>query len=217
MKIDKSLFTETQESGQYLNIKPGAYVAKIIKVEDVTEKQYIKVYFDLTDSIKEYKDFFKKQQESLTDPKKDWPYQATLYKSYKPTAYPFLKSFTTALEKSNPGYDFEKTDYDHTKWVNKLMVVVFGEEETEFIDEETGLNVIQVRVQEVRSTIALQEGKIKTPERKLLSKEKKAIVEDAEKTAATHKAIMEERTGKPETQLPDYTPKTPVNKDDLPF
>lgn len=198
-KIDKVLWEETSESGEFLNIEVGSYLAKIVKIEDDENKQYVKVYIDLTEG--KYKDFFKHNAERNDN---KWSPQGISYRSYKPTAYAFLKSFVTALEKSNVGYNFANTGFDFNSFVGKRVVAVFGEEEYEKDNEIK----TSVKVREFRSFIALQEGKIEIPKKIVISDERK-------KELAYHKSVVEERT-QPQPQPP--TPKQPLaNSDDLPF
>lgn len=198
-KIDPKLWEETSASGDFLKIEAGPYLARIVKIEDVESKEYVKVYVDLTQG--KYKDIFKQQAERFEG---EWPIQGISYKSYKTKAYSFLKAFVTALEKSNVGYNFASTGFDFNSFVGKQVVAVFGEEEYENNEHEI---ISSVKIQEFRSTQALQEGKIQTPKPKLVSEERK-------KQIAFHNAKMEERNPKP---IEDFVPTMPINEEDLPF
>lgn len=65
-----------------------------------------------------------------------------------------FKTFITCIEKSNPGYDWEKADWDETTLVGKKFVGVFGLEE--FESTMTGEILTATKCKFTRST----EGKI---------------------------------------------------------
>lgn len=65
-----------------------------------------------------------------------------------------FKTFITCIEKSNPGYDWEKADWDEQTLVGKKFVGVFGLEE--FESSTTGDILTVTKCKFVRST----EGKI---------------------------------------------------------
>ena len=199
-KIDPKLWEETSASGDFLRIEVGPYLARIVKIEDVEAKEYVKVYVDLTQG--KYKDIFKQQADRFEG---DWPIQGISYRSYKTKAYSFLKAFVTALEKSNAGYNFAATGFDFNSFVGKQVVAVYGIEEYENTDHEI---VESIKIQEFRSIQALQEGKIETPKPKLVSEERK-------KQLAFHNAKMEERTEIKED--PFRTQTALVQEEDLPF
>lgn len=164
-KIDWDLYDNTEESGQGIApLKKGIYVCKVLDFEDVEDKQYLKIKFDIAQG--EFKDYFKKANDAF----KEWKNNGYFYRSYKPSAYSFLKNFVTALEKSNDGYNFKKTQGDFREFVGKLFVGVFGEEEIPYADDQ-GNPIVTVKLQSVRSIEAMKEGKITIPELKKLSDE----------------------------------------------
>ncbi len=133
---------------------PGGYAAKIVKVEDVEEKQYIKIFWDFADGE------FKGSNQSTYDRAGFWP--ITLIRSYKPAALPFFKGFKTAVENSNSGYTFRN---DPQSLVGKFFGVVLGEEEYEKNDGTTGKRLY---VAESRSGQSIRSGDFKVPELKRL-------------------------------------------------
>lgn len=99
----------------------------------------------------EYKDFYKKNFEAQTQDKK-WK---GIYRLAVPTdsssdnMKSFFKGFVTALENSNKGFEFpwDKSDEDTCKALkDKLIGLVFGEEEYRKQDGNIGTVVKPVRV-----------------------------------------------------------------------
>ena len=162
-KINWDLYDNTDEAGSSQpQIKKGFYVCKVIDFEDVEDKQYLKIKFDIVQG--DFKDYFKKQFDQF----KEWKNNGYFFRSYKPSAYSFLKNFVTALEKSNDGYNFKKTAGDFKDFIGKLFCGVFGEEEIPYADDN-GNPIVMVKLQSVRSLEAMRDGKIAIPELKKLS------------------------------------------------
>jgi hypothetical protein len=147
-------WSEIKESNTLL--APGIYLAKVVKVEDVPDRSYLRVYFDITEG--QFKGTFGAQ---VVGDK--WPYLGTVIRSYKESALTWFKSFITAIEKSNEGFVWKWNEQD---LVGKNFVVVFGEEE--YQDAVTNEVKVGLKPVDIRSIKALQEGKIKVPERKKL-------------------------------------------------
>lgn len=138
-------------------LQKGIYVMKVVKVIDVSEKQYLEVWLDVAKGPQA--NFFTKAYEANNK----WPNQAIHRASYKDSAAKFFKAFITAIEKSNINY---RWDWDEQKLVNKLCVAAFGEEEY----EKDGEIKVSVKIREIRSTEALAKNEIKMPEYKALDK-----------------------------------------------
>lgn len=143
------------EAGEVKRLPGGPQICKIIEAIDVPEKEYLDVYFDIAEG--EYKGYFSALFNSTN---KNYGRTA---RSYKSAATPFFKAFITAVEKSNPGYEW---NWDEKTLSNKYVVVVFREEEY-LVD---GQVKIMARPDEFRSIQAFKEGKIVTkPLKKLES------------------------------------------------
>jgi len=138
-----------QEGSQLL--KAGIYLAKIVEVQDVGEKNYLRISFDIAEG--EFKNNFKNQNTGDR-----WPYLGTIIRSYKDSALTWFKAFITAIEKSNEGFVWKWNEKD---LVGKSFVVVYGEEE--YVDEDSNELKIGLKPVDVRSIKALQEGKIQVP------------------------------------------------------
>lgn len=146
------------------NLEAGQYPCKILEVQDVEDKEYLMIKFDIVKG--DFAGIFKKQEEQFGK----FPSQGIMYWSYKASAQKFYASKITAVEKSNDGYKYKL--FEEQKLVGKYFVANFGEEE--YLDGNE--LKVSLKVQEVRSAIAYKEGKIKTPKRKTLSIENKPAV-----------------------------------------
>ena len=117
----------------------GGFICEIKSVEDVPEKEYLRVGYDiaeaLSDEQKEFVGMYEKRKKE-----RDFDYPTTVV-SYKENSLPFFKGFVTALENSNKGYEW---DNDETKFVGKLIGFVIGEEEYEGKDKN-GAPKVKVR------------------------------------------------------------------------
>lgn len=143
----------------------GGFICKIMAVEDVPEKEYLKVFYDIAEALSPEQEEFvsmytKRKQE------RQFEYPSTVV-SYKENSLPFFKGFVTALEASNEGYQF---DSDETKMVGKKIGFVIAEEEYEGRDKN-GAPKVKVRtyVAERHSVQAIKDGEFKVPEFKKLA------------------------------------------------
>lgn len=91
---------ENVEAGsEFERLPNGAYICTILNAEDVADKQYLKIEFDITGGCdKKYLEFSKKAYENV-----DF-WMLSMIRSYKDTAISMFKGFTQAVEKSNDGY-----------------------------------------------------------------------------------------------------------------
>ena len=119
----KAINMENVKEAGFFGLPVGGYVCKITNVEDVPEKEYLFIEFDIAEGP--YKDYYKKLQEA----KNFWG--GSMYKSYKEKALPMLKRFCSAVTKSNPGYIFDagEQNSDEKTLKGKLIGLVFFEEE----------------------------------------------------------------------------------------
>lgn len=152
-KID---WDSVQETEEFENSKPGAYIGVICRVEDVEEKEYLLIEWDFAEG--NYKDNNRETFERAGF----WPIQ--LRRSYKPKALGFFKAFKTALEESNPGYKFDELDL--RSMVGKRFGLVLGEEEYQ---KNNGSIGTRLYVAQTRSIQAIQKGDFKVPDLKRLS------------------------------------------------
>ena len=159
-----------KESSEFAQLVPGPQICKIINVEDIADKEYLKVYFDIVGTDKsigmkpetvmkllatypelnELVGEFKRQEGAFGN----WPSAGITYRSYKDSAAKFFKAFTTAVEKSNRGYAWA---WDEKSLIGKYVVVNFGEEEY----AKDGEVSVSTKAREFRSIEALVAGEVK--------------------------------------------------------
>ena len=156
-----------KENSGFKHLEPGAYFIKILKVENIEDKQYLKIYFDIADGSE--KGCFKKQyDEDNCGENKKWPNAGTFVRSYKNSVAPMFRGFTNAIENSNKGYHW---DWQEQTLVGKVAGVVIGDEQ--YLNQKG-----QVRernyVAAVRSIDTIKKGDFKVPELKKLSTDKVA-------------------------------------------
>ena len=144
----------------------GGFICEIKTVEDVPEKEYLRIGYDIAEALndeqKEFVGMYEKRKKE-----RDFDYPTTVV-SYKENSLPFFKGFVTALENSNKGYTW---DNDETQFVGKRIGFVIGEEEYEGQDKN-GAPKVKVRtyVAERHSVQAIKEGDFEVPEFKKLTK-----------------------------------------------
>lgn len=149
-----------KESSGFEKLPVGGYIIKILNVQDVAEKEYLRVSFDIADG--EHKGFFKKQYDSDTRTDKKWPNAGSFVRSYKATAESMFKGFVNAVENSNKGFKF---DFDEKKLVGKQVGIVVGMEQ--YLNQKGQVRE-RTYVSAVRSVDTIKKGDFKVPELKML-------------------------------------------------
>ena len=96
----------------------GGYVARILAVEDVESKEYLRFTYDIAEG--EHKGFFE------TDER---PYTHQFVRSYKDSAARFMKQFLDCVEGSNDGFDLSRWDNDEKALVGKLVGIIVQRED----------------------------------------------------------------------------------------
>lgn len=139
---------------------PGGYAAKITKVTDNEEKEFLLIEWDFADGE------FKGANKECYDAFGFWPMNFVC--SYKEKALRFFKGFKTAVEESNPKYVFNN---DPQSLVGKFIGVVLGEEE--YINKKGEVKT-RCYVAEKRSGKAIREGDYGIPPLKRLDPSKLA-------------------------------------------
>lgn len=138
----------------------GGFICQIMAVEDVPDKEYLKVFYDIAEALspeqEEFVGMYTKRKKE-----RDFDYPSTIV-SYKDSSLAFFKGFVTALESSNKGYQF---DSDESKMVGLKIGFVIAEEEYEGRDKN-GAPKIKVRtyVAERHSVQAIKDGDFNVPE-----------------------------------------------------
>ena len=131
MKPITNIASVQEATGESTRLPAGGYICKYTNVEDVSEKSYLYMEFDIAEG--EYKDFYQKQFDTLTTEDKHWPYDAVHNLPAPDDNSPqwMIDSFGTfiaALEDSNTGYHW---DWDETKWKGLVLGALFRIEQTE--------------------------------------------------------------------------------------
>lgn len=144
-----------EATGDFERPAPGGYIARIVNVKDVEEKEYLRIEWEFEEGA------YKGDNAATYNRANFWP--LPLIRSYKEKALGFFKAFKTSVEVSNPRYVFS-TQNVHTL-EGKLMGVVLGEEEYLKKDGTIG---IRTYVYQVRSVEAIRKGDFKVPELKKL-------------------------------------------------
>lgn len=134
-KFDKYETAQIKRGTIFEQLPKGAYVIKIKAAKEEANKNsegsHIKVEFDIAEG--EYKDFYLKQFESMTDEDKKWPYDG-VYNLVAPDdnspqwMINNFGTFVAALEDSNEGYHW---NWDETKWKGLVIGSLFRIEQTE--------------------------------------------------------------------------------------
>lgn len=155
-----SNFDKIQENGSFEKLPVGGYIVKILAVDDVPEKEYLKIFFDINEGEK--KGFFTKAFKEDTRAEKKWPNAGSFIRSYKEKALPMFKGFTNAIENSNKGYSW---NFDEKSLVNKVVGLVIGEEE--YLNQKGQVRK-RTYVSAVRSVDTIKKGDFTVPEIKKL-------------------------------------------------
>jgi len=148
--MNKVNWNEVKETAGFERPTPGGYIAKIVGVTDLEDKQYLKIEWDFAEGS------FKGHYQELFDAKGFWA--GSFVRSYKETALGFFKAFKTSVEESNKGYTF---DYSNPRALSgKLVGIVLGEEEYQKRD---GSIKKRLYVSQTRSIGAIQKGDFEVP------------------------------------------------------
>lgn len=121
-------YDKTQVYGNFKSLPKGAYIIEIkdAKVKESDGNQRIELAFDIADG--EYKGYYADNYKNQKDEDKKWKGIATLWvpkddgTEQDEWSKRRFKTFTTALEDSNPGYRF---DWDETKFKGKKVAGLF--------------------------------------------------------------------------------------------
>ena len=145
-----------EASGEYKRPEAGGYVCTIRDVEDVTDKEYLSIEYDIAEG--EFRDYFKE----LNDKHGFWA--GKFVKSYKEKALSFFKSFCTAVTESNDKFIFDGDKYtDEKTLIGKRIGLVLGEEDYTKQDGSLGSKLY---VAQTLSVDRIRKGDFKVPEYK---------------------------------------------------
>lgn len=124
-------YEKVQAAGEFTPIELGGHVLVIKQVEELTSKTgkpMIKVSFDTADNDKQ-PHYFADQFRNDIRPDKKWPNNGTVYimrDDMDGNCSKSFKTFTTSVEKSNPGFQIVWGDQFCQCFKNKMVGGVFG-------------------------------------------------------------------------------------------
>jgi len=152
-----------QEASESKRLPAGVYICVIRNVEDVPDKEYLKVTYDIADG--EYKGYY----DDLRANHPDWGWVGAYVKSYKEKALPMFKRFCTAVSRSNAGFVFDggAVNSDERTLIGKRLGIVLQEEEYYGNDGE-----VRTRLSVAREFPVDELSKQKVPTLKKLQQEK---------------------------------------------
>ena len=154
-------FDKVQENGgAFKRIPDGAYIVGVKKVEDVSDKEFLRLELDICKG--EYKNWYQQQYDADKRETKYWPRDGVLVRSYKEKALPFFKGFITAITKSNPKFEWKWNEQDLK---NKVFGVVVGTEE--YLKKNGGVGT-RPYIDSVHSVEAIEKGDYTVPDVKKL-------------------------------------------------
>lgn len=154
-------FDKVQENGGgFKRIPDGAYIVGVKKVEDVSDKEFLRLELDICKG--EYKNWYQQQYDADNRETKYWPRDGVLVRSYKENALPFFKGFITAVTKSNPKFEWKWNEQDLK---NKVFGIVVGTEE--YLKKNGGVGTRHY-IDSVHSVEAIEKGDYTVPDVKKL-------------------------------------------------
>lgn len=118
-------YNSTAASGEYSRLPAGGYIIKITKVEDVPDKQYLRIVFDIAEGPE--RGHFKDEEHD---------YRHSFVRSYKETALGMFKAFIKAVDTANETNfnDFIEKGFDEQLLNGCRLGVLLGYEEYEAND-----------------------------------------------------------------------------------
>ncbi|MBU5306071.1 hypothetical protein [Eubacterium callanderi] len=158
---------EPQKFGESKSLPAGGYICQIMRVEDVLEKEYLKVEFDIADG--EFDGYYA----DLMTAFKFWG--GITYRSYSEKNKGMFLHFQNCVETSNPGFKYEFREQD---FVGKFIGIVMREEE--YFSKKNLDFRMTVKPYEVYSIQEITAGEYKVPKPKMMSEaDKQKALRDA--------------------------------------
>lgn len=155
-KIENWEKIEAKGISDFVALKEGAYICKILNAEEYTSEttgnKSLKVYVDIDEG--EFKDYFKKIYNNNSNQDKKWDNNAIKYLGLGENSQPFFKGFITIVENSNKNYVW---NWDEETLKGKKVVGVFQPEEYE---KQDGTVAVKVKLNSFRSIDKLNTIKV---------------------------------------------------------
>lgn len=190
---------QVNEIGGNIKLAPNVYALKIVNAVDYADdsKPYLELEFDILS-----KEFGEDVYHFFSKNKNHPAGKMRLYYSEK--AMPMFKSRIVAIEKSNNGYSFEKSNFDEKTLIGKFVIGIYREKEFVGKDGSVGTSV---RCEELRSVETYKDEKEKE---KMIEKAHKLITLEDQKIERPKYDVAPKFEDKPITAAD-------VEDDDLPF
>ena len=197
---------QANAGGEFPRVTPGGYVIGIVSVQDVPEKEYLKISYDIAEG--ELKNYYyeMKQRTGYELP--------CFYKSYKDKALGFFKAFLDAVIASNPGYVWNNDERTLTR---KMVGCVLREEEYRNRSGEIKVSLkpdIFYPAQEIRA------GRFEVPDRKCLNDDRYDRYVDAQNAhSGSYSAPQAQQAGYtvPQNTAPFSNDPDILSDDGVPF
>lgn len=162
-------YDKTQAYGDYQPLPKGGYVVKIMgaQVCENSHGQYIKIGCDIAEG--EYKGFYANEYKSQQSEDKKWHCNYLLNVPNDDGSEKDgwtkrrFKTFTEALEESNPGYHF---DWDEQKFKGKIVGGLFNQREYQ---KNNGGTAWATNLAQICTVEKIRSGKFTLPEDKPLA------------------------------------------------
>lgn len=197
---------QANAGGEFPRVTPGGYVIGIVSVQDVPEKEYLKIFYDIAEG--ELKNYYyeMKQRTGYELP--------CFYKSYKDKALGFFKAFLDAVIASNPGYVWNNDERTLTR---KLVGCVLREEEYRNRNGEIKIRLTPAffyPAQDIRA------GRFEVPDRKCLNDDRYDRYVDAQNAhSGSYSAPQAQQAGNtvPQNTAPFSNDSDILSDDGVPF
>lgn len=177
-------YDEIPVVGDYEVLEPGGYICKIINAKEEKSKSgrdMLVIAFDIEEG--EHKGIYQRRYEELSkndtpDNMAKWPNNGVhriMINDNEGNFNKFLKTFITSVEQSN-NFDFWGKNKGEAKGLKgKLFGGIFGEEEYEKNDGKIGTST---KLQWIRATSTIEDGKYQIPEKKTIAKKPGSIFDE---------------------------------------
>lgn len=164
INFEKNL-NQVESVAEGKRLTTGGYICKIIGVQNLPDKKYLKIQFDIVEG--EFKGYFKNQIEKLGYT------TINIFRSYQEKALPFFKMFLNQIEITNKMRFEMGSTFDEKSLINKFIGVVICEEE--YMNNKENKIKTRLTVQEIKTGQEIREGKFKVNE--LKKKEQSTVID----------------------------------------
>lgn len=161
-------------TGEFEVLPIGGYICKITDVEIATSQksgnEMLVISFDIAEGEKAgyYKRRYDENVKNNTDVTKEVKWLGIYRQMVQgEKAAGYFKGLMTTLAASNPGFDWDKCDWDETKLKGLIFGGLFGREEYEKMDGSRGMTT---KLRFIRSVEKVRSGNFEVPQDKLLPK-----------------------------------------------